>query len=97
MDLAKGVVILSSKPSGDIIFGALILGVGKNNVSLIKFDHAPGTLIINHHHGCVIGDSRGLLHVMRDNDYRVFLDDIVHQFLDAQRGDWVEGGSGLVH
>src|SRR4051812_41370999 len=49
------------------------------------------------HEGRLVRDARGLLHVVRDDDDRVALLELLDELLDAQRGDGVEGRARLVH
>src|ERR1041385_1493392 len=45
----------------------------------------------------VIGDARGLLHVVRDDDDREILFQLENQFLDPARRDRIERRSRFVH
>src|SRR3954449_163410 len=44
-----------------------------------------------------VGDARGLLHVVRDDDDRHAVLELVDELLDLQRGDRVQRAGGLVH
>ena len=63
----------------------------------VIFDEVPGARFVDHHHGGEIRDARRLLHVVGDDDDGVILFEFLHQFLDLEGGDRVEGGGGFVH
>jgi hypothetical protein len=59
---------IPSRPARDLIFVSFVHRSGKNDVGLIGFDHLPGALLIDLHHGGVIRDTRGLIQIMGNDD-----------------------------
>ena len=56
-----------------------------------------GRVELHHQEGGAVGDARGLLHVVGDDDDRVVALHLHHQVLDLPGRDRVERGAGLVH
>src|SRR5580693_702679 len=82
----------SAELAGDIFLGSRIAGRGEDLLRLSDLDE----LAVEHERGAV-GDSRGLLHVVRDDHDRHAPLELLDQFLDLQRRDRVQGRAGLVH
>ena len=82
----------SAEPSGDIIFGAAVRGLGENHVGAVAFHH----LTKIEKRGAV-GDARGLLHVVCYDDDGISRFQAVDQLLDPRRGDGIKCGTRLIH
>src|SRR3982751_6872083 len=87
-----GFPIRLSKPSGDVVFGELLPGVREDAIGRADFHQAPEP-----EERGAIRDARRLLHVVGDDDDGVGGFELVDQFLDALRRDWIERRGGLVH
>ena len=87
-----GTMTCLSEPSGDVVFGLVLGGVGEDLLCFVELDQLPQVEERGH-----VGDSGGLLHVVGDDDHGVLLFQFVDQLLDLQGGDGVEGRAGLVH
>src|SRR6185295_6410914 len=76
----------------DVLLGPTVVGLGEDLLSGAVFDQ----LAVEHERGRV-RDARGLLHVVRDDDDRVALLELVDELLDLQGRDRVQRGGGLIH
>ena len=76
----------------DVILGALVIRIGEHLVRRPFLDEDSQV-----EHRGALRDARGLLHGMGDDHDRVVLAQLVHQLLDARRGDRVERRAGFVH
>src|SRR3990172_1056256 len=86
-----------TKPSGDVVLGAPVARVREYFVRDAVLDKAAGAMLVRQHERGVVGDTRGLLHVVRHDDNRVLLNEIADEVLDLQGRDRVQGRAGLVH
>jgi hypothetical protein len=68
---------LSTKATRHIVFGARVSGLGKNSISPIHLNQL--TLMEK---GRLVGQSRGLLHVMGDHEDGVVLAQFADEILD---------------
>lgn len=80
-----------AEPPSDVILGLTEPGPGKNRRG---FSHLDKPTEI--HKGGVIADSRGLLHVVRDDQNRVLPTQSVDQVLDFASGDRIERRTRLI-
>src|SRR5215472_476021 len=92
----------SADPAGDVGLGAAVPRVVEDLLGPAVLDEDAGAgvaLLVAEHgeEGGAVADPGGLLHVVRDDDDRVFRLDRVHQVLDGRRRDRVERRAGLVH
>src|ERR1700694_574596 len=76
-----------AEPTGDVLFGQLLLRRHEDIVGLVVFDQPS-----EHEEGGSIGYASGLLHVVRDDHDRVILFEIVNQLFDLRRGNRIERG-----
>jgi phosphate transport system protein len=89
-------------PASDVGLGAGVTGIFEDLPRGAVFDqHARAgiALAVRQHgeEGGAVADPRGLLHVVRDDDDRVPLLELLHQVLNGARRDRVKGRGGLVH
>src|SRR5207248_7640989 len=66
-----------SKPARDVVFGSFVAGLRKNRFCFIEF-HEPA----HYEKSRAFRNPRCLLHVVRDDDYRVLLFELVDQVYD---------------
>src|ERR1051325_4335899 len=76
----------------DVILRLLLRGASEELRRGVEFDQ-----LAQIEKGGVIGHSRGLLHVVGDDDYGVVLLELQNQVFDLGRGERVEGGGRFVH
>src|SRR5699024_1898565 len=91
----------SAETAGDVVLGALVGGVAEDLLGLVVLDEAAVTVARlvdtgREERGPVRYPGR-LLHVVRDDDDRVITRQLIHQVLDLEGGDRVEGRTGFVH
>src|SRR5665648_547789 len=91
-----------AEAAGDVVFGPLVFGPGENQprfTMLHQDSPAAGSLLVHLgvEEGGALRNPRGLLHVVGDDDDGVLLLQLLHQILDAHRGDGIERRGGLVH
>ena len=81
----------SSESSSDVRFGARVAGRREYRARRAILDQLAGE------HECrAVGDARCLLHVVRHDDDRDLLAELVHQLFDPLRAEWVERRRRLV-
>src|ERR1043165_4441234 len=81
-----------SETSRDVVFRHLLFRIHEDRIRLRVLDD-----LAEHEERRAVGDARGLLHVVRDDDDRVGLLQIPDQLLDLRRGDRIERRGRLVH
>src|SRR5580658_1208799 len=81
----------STKASSDVILGGLDLGILENDFGRVEL-HQPA----HQEEAGVIGDARGLLHVVRHDHHGAVVLDLEQQLLNLGGGDGVQRGTGLV-
>src|SRR6185312_13595246 len=81
----------SPETSGYIIFRLFFRRVLEDDGGVVEFDQAP-----QQEKACVVGDARGLLHVMRDDHDGTAAFELENQVFDLGGGDGIEGGARLV-
>ena len=82
----------SAESAGDVIFGLLIGGGGKDLLSGAELNDMP-----LEKEGGEIGNPGRLLHVVRDDDDGVGAFQIVDQFFNPGSGDGIDGRGRLIH
>src|SRR6266568_6924210 len=82
----------STEASGHIIFGLFLRRVGKDFFRRVELNQ-----LAQKKESCKIGNARGLLHIVGDNDDGVILLQLKDQILNLRRGQRVERRAGLVH
>src|SRR5712672_3421410 len=80
-----------AEPAGDVILGAAIGRRGKNLVGFVELDQLAEV-----HEGRLVGNTRGLLHIMRDDGDGVVLRQLLDQFLDLGGRNRIERRARLV-
>src|SRR4051812_12156215 len=84
--------------AADVVLSLLLAGIGKDLLSGIDLDEVPGLARALDIEECRdVARAAGLLHVVGHDHDRVLLLELADQVLDRERGDRVEGRSGLVH
>src|SRR3954449_12130458 len=81
---------------GDVLLGPGVLRVGEDLVGLAVLDQAARSALAEHERR-VVGHTRGLLHVVGDDDDREAVLELLDEPLDLQRRLGVERGGRLVH
>ena len=72
--------------------------MGEDLPGIVELNELPGLARgLEVEEAGLLGNPRGLLHVVRDDDDRVLVLELGHEVLDRQRRDRVEGRAGLVH
>src|ERR1700722_10715557 len=82
---------VSAEATGDVVFGQLLARRREDLVGVPELDD-----LARKHEQRLLGNPRGLLHIMRDNDDGVAAFQLEKQLLDLGRGDGVQGRAGLV-
>src|ERR1051325_2662414 len=82
----------SAETAGDIVFRLPFLRRCEQLSGLAAFDE-----LAEIKESRKVGDARGLLHVMGDDDYGDLLFELMNEFFDLGSGDGIEGGAGLIH
>jgi len=80
-----------TKSPGNVVFRFLAFGVGEHRAGIAEFDQ-----ITEVHVGGEVGDARGLLHVVGDDDDGKFFLQFVYQFFDVRGGNRIQCGSRLI-
>src|SRR3989337_2457150 len=88
---------LLPEPAGDVVLGELVLRPGEDLLGGRHLDQVAGSIGPHREEGGHVRDAGSLLHVVRHNHDGVVLLQLLHELLDAQRGQWVEGAARLVH
>src|ERR1700733_9227319 len=88
---SEAIVFSSAEPAGDVVLGAAIGRRGKYLVGLVKLDQFAEI-----HEGRLVGDARGLLHVVGDDGDGVVLRQFLDQFLDLGGRNRIERRARLV-
>src|SRR6202140_1218005 len=88
---SEAMILSSTEPAGDVILRASIARRRENLVGVVEFDQFAEI-----HEGGLVGDARGLLHVVGDDRNRVVLRQFLDQFLDLGGRDRIERRTGLV-
>src|SRR5580692_10473143 len=83
--------VSSAEPAGNVVLGAPIAGRGEDPAGFVEFDQFAEI-----HEGGLVGDARGLLHVVGDDGDGVVLGQLLDQFLDLGGRDRIERRTGLV-
>src|SRR4051812_12521192 len=81
----------SAEPAGDVGLGTLVAGIGEDLLGDVELDK-----LAEIHEGGEVRDARRLLHVMRHDDDRVVLLQLVDQLLDLGGRDRIERRARLV-
>ena len=87
--------------SGDVVLSPLVAGLSEDLLGRVVLDEDPRPLALlaalDAEERGHVGDSRRLLHVVRDDDDRVLLLQLVHQVLDrvVAIGSSAEAGSSI--
>src|SRR5215204_1116017 len=81
--------------AGDVVLGALVVGVGEDLVGLAVLDDGAGPVPalvaqLDREERGHVGHARGLLHVVRDDHDRILALELHHQVLDPPGGDRVQ-------
>src|SRR5437870_4211289 len=84
--------VQSTEPSRDVVFRLFLRRAGENSASGVEFNQLAEIKERGE-----IGDARGLLHVVGNDDNGVILLQFQNQVLDFRRRERVEGGSRFVH
>src|SRR3954454_1029553 len=85
----------SAEASGDVGLGGLLLGVAEDLAGGVHLDEPTGFAGAGEvEEGGVLGDTRGLLHVVGDDHDRVLAAQLVDEVLDRGGGDRVERRAG---
>src|SRR5258706_8788496 len=74
---SEAMLLSSAEPAGDVVLGAPIARRREYLVGLVEFDQFTEI-----HEGSLVGDARGLLHVVGDDRDGVVLGQLLDQFLD---------------
>src|SRR5665213_1573514 len=75
----------STETTVDVVHRARIRGIVKNLGRRGEFDEFSGP-VLGHQQKCaIVGHSRGLLHVVRDDNHRHSVLEFRHQFFDSLR------------
>src|SRR4051812_39058813 len=82
----------SAEAPRDVVFRELVARVREDAVRLADFDQVAEMEVRR-----TLGNTRGLLHGMRDDDDRIRLAQLVDEVFDLRRRDRVERGARLVH
>src|SRR5216684_7594574 len=88
---SEAMFLSSAEPAGDVVLGASIARRGEYLVGLVEFDQFTEI-----HEGGLVGDARGLLHVMGDDGDGVVLRQFLDQFLDLGGRNRIERRARLV-
>ncbi|QTK79743.1 hypothetical protein AT6N2_C2084 [Agrobacterium tumefaciens] len=83
---------VSAEAAHDVILRALIIRIGEHLVGFVFLNKMTKV-----EHGRALGNTRRLLHGVRDDDDGVVCPQLVDQFLDLRGGNRVQRRAGLVH
>src|SRR5271165_1704179 len=81
-----------SESAGNVVFRLFIRRLGEDFFRLVEFDH-----LTQQEESGKLGDTRRLLHVMRDYHYRIPFFELKYQLFDFSGGDGIEGRARLIH
>src|SRR5579872_7083494 len=81
----------SAETAGNVIFCLLFRRVLKDNGGVVEFDQTT-----QQEEAGMVGDARGLLHVVGDDDDGATALELEDEVFDFRGGDGIEGGTGLV-
>src|SRR5919198_1199550 len=82
---------------GDVILSTRVFRAVEDLVRGSELDQLAGPPLVHQHEGGEVRYAGGLLHVVGHDHDRVAALEALHELLDAQGGDRIEGGAGLVH
>src|SRR5882757_4343304 len=88
---SEAICLSSAEPAGDVILGASIARRGEDPVGVVELDQ-----VAEIHEGGLVGDARGLLHVMGDDGDGVVFRQFLDQFLDLGGRNRIERRARLV-
>src|ERR1700684_305390 len=88
---SEAMILSSTEPAGDVILRASIARRREYLVGVVEFDQ-----LAEIHEGGLVGDPRGLLHVVGDDRDGVILRQFLDQLLDLGGRDRIERRTGLV-
>src|SRR6185437_600179 len=88
---SEAMIPSSSEPAGDVILRASIARRREDLVGVVEFDQ-----LTEIHEGGLVGNARGLLHVVGDDRNGVVVRQFLDQFLDLGGRDRIERRAGLV-
>src|SRR5580698_11157013 len=88
---SEAMIISSTEPAGDVVLRAAIARRREDLVGGVEFDQFTEI-----HEGGLVGDPRGLLHVVGDDRDGVILRQFLDQLLDLGCRDRIERRTGLV-
>src|ERR1700730_500773 len=86
---SEAMILSSTEPAGDVILRASIARRRENLGGVVEFDQFADI-----HEGGLVGDARGVLHVVRDDRNRVVLRQFLDQFLDLGGRDRIQRRTG---
>src|SRR4030081_665052 len=86
------------EPAGDVSLGAAVPRLVEQIRRGCELDQLAISVVgVHQHEGCEVRHAGRLLHVVRDDDYRVVARQLDHQVLDLQSRNRVKGGARLIH
>src|SRR5258706_13922242 len=88
---SEAMLLSSAEPAGDVVLGAPIARRREYLVGLVEFDQFTEI-----HEGSLVGDARGLLHVVGDDRDGVVLGQLLDQFLDLGGRNRIQRRARLV-
>src|SRR5229473_784137 len=88
---SEAMIVSSAESAGDVVLSASIARRGENLAGFVEFDQ-----LTEIHEGGLVGDARGLLHVVGDDRDRVILGQFLDQLLDLGGRNGVECRARLV-
>src|SRR6266705_5271249 len=88
---SETMVISSAEPAGDVVLRASIARRGEDLAGLVELDQ-----LAEIHEGGLVGDARGLLHVMGDDRDRVALGQLLDQLFHLGGRDRIQRRARLV-
>src|SRR6202167_3512817 len=88
---SEAMIPSSTEPAGDVILRASIARRGENLVGIVEFDQ-----LAKIHEGGLVGNARGLLHIVGDDRNGVVLRQFLDQLLDLGGRNRIQRRTGLV-
>src|ERR1700677_709407 len=88
---SEAMILSSTEPAGDVILRASIARRREDLVGVVEFDQ-----LAEIHEGGLVGDARGLLHIVGDDRDGVVLRQLLDQLLDLGGRNRIERRTGLV-
>src|SRR5215831_11736404 len=88
---SEAIIVSSAKSAGNVVLRAPIARRGKDLAGVVELDQ-----LAEIHERGLVGDARGLLHVVRDDRDRVVLGQFLDQFLDLGGRNRIERRARLV-